>query len=58
MRNLRFLTSRKSQGQGLVGIIDGIPSILPLSSDDIDSDLARRQKGFGRGGRMKIESDS
>jgi len=58
MTNLRFLTSGESHGQGLVCIIDGIPSNLPLSSDDIDSDLARRQKGFGRGGRMKIESDS
>ncbi len=57
LEKLRFLTSGESHGQALVCIIDGIPSNLPLSADDIDADLSRRQKGFGRGGRMKIESD-
>jgi chorismate synthase len=57
LEKLRFLTSGESHGQALVCIIDGIPSNLPLSARDIDADLSRRQKGFGRGGRMKIESD-
>lgn len=54
---LRFLTAGESHGKALVGIIEGIPSGLGLSSEDIGRDLARRQKGYGRGGRMKIESD-
>jgi len=54
---LRFLTSGESHGRGLTGIIEGIPSGLLLSSEDIDADLRRRQGGHGRGGRMKIETD-
>lgn len=57
MNKLRFLTSGESHGKGLMGILEGIPSGLPLSSDDIDKELKRRQAGYGRGGRMKIESD-
>jgi chorismate synthase len=57
MNRLRFLTAGESHGQALTCIIDGIPSNLDLSADDINRDLARRQKGFGRGGRMKIETD-
>ena len=57
LEKIRFLTSGESHGQALVCIIDGIPSNLPLSANNIDADLSRRQKGFGRGGRMKIESD-
>lgn len=51
------MTAGESHGKALVGIIEGIPANLPLSSDDIDPELKRRQSGFGRGGRMKIESD-
>jgi len=54
---LRVTTSGESHGRALTGIIEGIPAGLSLSSDDIDIDLKRRQKGYGRGGRMKIESD-
>jgi len=54
---LRFLTSGESHGKGLTGIIEGIPAGLALSSSYIDSHLKRRQAGYGRGGRMKIESD-
>ncbi|MCI0468851.1 MAG: chorismate synthase [Nitrospirae bacterium] len=54
---MRFLTSGESHGRGLIGIIEGIPSGLELSSADIDAELMRRQKGYGRGGRMKIERD-
>jgi len=54
---LRYLTSGESHGQALICTIDGLPSNLPLSAQDINTDLARRQKGYGRGGRMKIETD-
>jgi len=57
MSVLRFFTSGESHGRALVGVIEGIPSNLALSSADIDGDLKRRQRGFGRGGRMEIESD-
>ena len=57
MANLRFLTAGESHGKALVGILEGIPSGLSLSDADIDKDLKRRQSGYGRGGRMKIESD-
>ncbi len=57
MPSIRFLTSGESHGKALIGIIEGIPSNIPLSSGDIERDLQRRQKGHGRGGRMKIESD-
>jgi chorismate synthase len=57
MNKLRFLTAGESHGKGLMGILEGIPSGLPLSSEEIDKELKRRQTGYGRGGRMKIESD-
>jgi chorismate synthase len=54
---LRFLTAGESHGKGLVVIIEGMPAGLPLSEDGIAIDLARRQKGYGRGRRQKIEQD-
>ncbi len=57
MSTLRFLTAGESHGRALIGIIEGLPSGLSISSKYIDNELARRQKGFGRGGRMKIETD-
>jgi len=57
MSYLRFLASGESHGKALVGILEGIPSGLPLSVEHIDRDLKRRQSGYGRGARMKIESD-
>lgn len=54
---LRFLTSGESHGPGLTAIIEGLPAGLPLSAEEIDIHLARRQGGYGRGGRMKIEKD-
>ena len=54
---LRFLTAGESHGPSLVAILDGIPAGLPLTRDDIDGELKRRQHGYGRGGRMKIEQD-
>ena len=50
MSKIRFLTSGESHGQGLSIIIEGIPAGLSLSEDYIQKDLARRQKGYGRGG--------
>ena len=57
MTTLRYITAGESHGKALSGILEGIPSGLLLSSEDIDRDLKRRQGGYGRGGRMKIESD-
>ena len=54
---LRFLTAGESHGPSLTAILEGMPAGLPLSSADIDRDLARRQQGYGSGGRMKIERD-
>ena len=50
----RFLTAGESHGEALVAVIDGAPAGLPLTEAEINEDLARRQKGYGRGGRMKI----
>lgn len=54
---LRFVTAGESHGPILTGILDGMPAGLPLTAADIDLDLARRQKGYGSGGRMQIEKD-
>lgn len=54
---LRFLTAGESHGPLLTGILEGMPAGLPLSADDLASDLARRQQGYGSGGRMQIERD-
>lgn len=57
MATLRFTTAGESHGPGLVAVVEGLPAGLTVSREDIDRDLARRQLGHGRGGRMKIESD-
>jgi chorismate synthase len=54
---LRFLTAGESHGRGLVVIVEGMPAGVPLSEDEINVQLARRQQGYGRGGRMQIEKD-
>ncbi len=54
---LRFLTAGESHGEALVAVVDGVPAGLPLAEAEINEDLARRQRGYGRGGRMKIERD-
>ncbi|HEY0630987.1 MAG TPA: chorismate synthase [Thermoleophilaceae bacterium] len=54
---LRFTTAGESHGPGLTAVVEGLPAGLELRPEDIDRDLARRQLGHGRGGRMKIESD-
>src|SRR2546430_427741 len=55
---MRFLTAGESHGPGLVALIDGVPAGLEIAPADIDVDLRRRQLGYGRGGRQKIERDS
>ena len=54
---LRFLTAGESHGPSLTAILEGMPAGVPISSAEIDRDLARRQQGYGSGGRMKIERD-
>src|ERR687894_2792374 len=54
---LRFTTAGESHGPALVAVLEGLPAGLELTPEDIDRDLARRQLGHGRGGRMKIEKD-
>ncbi len=54
---LRYLTAGESHGQALVTILEGIPAGLKVRAEEINEQLARRQKGYGRGGRMKIEQD-
>ncbi len=53
----RFTTAGESHGRGLVGILEGIPAGLPVSAERINVELKRRMGGYGRGARMKIESD-
>jgi chorismate synthase len=55
---LRLITAGESHGPGLTAIVEGLPAGLELRPQDIDTDLARRQLGHGRGGRMKIERDA
>ena len=55
---LRFLTAGESHGPSLTTILDGIPAGLSLNPDIINKELARRQQGYGSGGRMKIEKDT
>ena len=55
---LRFLTAGESHGPSLTAILDGVPAGLFITPDIIDKELARRQKGYGAGGRMKIEKDT
>jgi chorismate synthase len=54
---LRLLTAGESHGRGLVGIIEGVPANLEITAEYINHQLYRRQQGYGRGGRMKIETD-
>lgn len=57
MGKFRFLTAGESHGPALTAILEGIPAGLRLDPEKINRDLARRQQGYGRGGRMKIETD-
>jgi len=54
---LRFLTAGESHGRGLLVVVEGMPAGVPVAEDAINEQLARRQRGYGRGGRMQIEQD-
>src|SRR5271166_3167467 len=54
---LRFETAGESHGECLVATLSGLPAGIPISVNAIDRELWRRQQGYGRGGRMKIETD-
>jgi chorismate synthase len=58
MTTFRFTTAGESHGPGLVAIVEGLPAGLELDREALDRDMARRQLGHGRGGRMKIETDT
>jgi chorismate synthase len=57
MRRLRLLTAGESHGPGLVGVLEGLPAGLPISTRGVDRDLRRRQHGYGSGRRMQSERD-
>lgn len=54
---LRYLNAGESHGRGLMAVVEGVPSGLPVTAEGINVDLIRRQGGYGRGGRMRIEKD-
>ncbi|HXP33631.1 MAG TPA: chorismate synthase, partial [Acidimicrobiales bacterium] len=54
---LRFLTAGESHGQALLTIVEGLPAGLALTAEDVQSELARRRLGYGRGPRMRFEQD-
>ncbi|MBI5853910.1 MAG: chorismate synthase [Nitrospirae bacterium] len=54
---LRYLNGGESHGKCLLAVLEGVPAGLPLTADMVNQDLGRRQKGYGRGGRMRIEQD-
>jgi chorismate synthase len=58
MTRLRWLTAGESHGPALTVIVDGVPAGMRLLAEHLRADLARRQRGYGRGGRMKIETDT
>lgn len=55
---MRYYTAGESHGKGMLAIVEGVPAGLKISEKQINSDLARRQSGYGRGGRQKIERDA
>jgi len=55
---IRFTTAGESHGEGILVVLEGVPAGLTVNSEDVDVELARRQKGYGRGQRMHIEADS
>ena len=58
MTRLRVLTAGESHGQALVGILEGLPAGVPVTTDEVAAELTRRRHGYGRGPRMKIEKDA
>ena len=58
MAAMQYITAGESHGPQLTAIVSGVPAGLMISEEQINSDLARRQSGYGRGGRMAIETDT
>ncbi len=58
MTAFRFTTAGESHGPGLTAIVEGVPAGLPLDREALARDMVRRQLGHGRGGRMRIETDT
>lgn len=54
---LRYLNAGESHGRCLIAVLEGVPAGFPLTADQVNQDLIRRQKGYGRGGRMRVEED-
>ena len=54
---MRYTTAGESHGRALVALVTGVPAGIHVDLDSINADLARRQQGYGRGGRMAIETD-
>jgi len=54
---MRYTTAGESHGRALTALVTGVPAGIPLLAEEIDRDLARRQQGYGRGGRQSIETD-
>ena len=57
MERLQYLTAGESHGRGLVGILEGMPANVTITQEFLNKHLARRQMGYGRGGRQIIETD-
>jgi chorismate synthase len=57
MKMIRFSTAGESHGEALIALVSGLPAGVPINLDFVNHDLWRRQQGYGRGGRMKIETD-
>ena len=57
MRRLRLLSAGESHGPGLIGVLEGLPAGMRVSTRRVDLDLVRRQHGYGSGRRMQIERD-
>ena len=55
---LRYWTAGESHGKALIALVDGFPAGVPIETDSIDVELRRRQGGYGRGGRQRIETDT
>ena len=55
---LRFSTAGESHGEALVALVSGMPAGVPIDTDAVNRELWRRQQGYGRGGRMRIETDT
>src|SRR5580693_6405153 len=55
---LRFSTAGESHGESLIALVSGLPAGIPIENERVDRELWRRQQGYGRGGRMRIEQDT